>query len=99
LLRKMRPYDFCGRYGGDEFIVCFPGTTCEKAVKIAERLRLSIEREKYGPADKLIHITTSIGVGSYTCGSAETVDSLISRVDKNMYLAKSRRNCVQGDSC
>lgn len=96
LIRKMRPYDFCGRYGGDEFVVCFPNTKYEQAVRIAERLRASVEREKYGSENELIDITVSIGVGCYDYNSKETIDSLISRVDQNMYVAKKRRNFVYG---
>lgn len=96
LIRKMRPYDFCGRYGGDEFIICFPNTKYEQAIKIAERLRASIEKEKFGSENELIHLTVSIGVGCYDYRSEETLDSLISRVDQSMYEAKNRRNFVYG---
>ncbi len=40
---QLRPYDVLGRYGGDEFIICLPGTTQNEAGIIAERLRQHIE--------------------------------------------------------
>jgi diguanylate cyclase (GGDEF)-like protein/PAS domain S-box-containing protein len=96
LMKKMRPYDFCGRYGSDEFIICFPSTQYEQALIIAERLRASAEKEKYGPKNELVHMTVSIGIGCYDYLSGENINALISRVDQNMYIAKKRRNYVYG---
>ena len=96
LIKKMRPYDFCGRYGGDEFKICFPNTRYEQAFKIAERLCADIEKEKYGSEDALTQITVSIGVCCYDYRLDETIDELISRVDQNMYIAKKHRNHVYG---
>lgn len=38
----VRPYDTVYRYGGEEFLLCLPGTTLEAGAQILERLRQSI---------------------------------------------------------
>lgn len=90
LLKISRPYDFIGRYGGEEFVVCFPGATYNKAGDIAERMRKEIEKLeiKLPNNSEPIRITASFGLACYNLGSEETVDSLINRADEAMYQAK-----------
>lgn len=38
----VRPYDTVYRYGGEEFLLCLPGTTLEAGAQILERLRQAI---------------------------------------------------------
>jgi two-component system cell cycle response regulator len=100
---SVRPYDFVGRYGGEEFVVGLAGADNEKAGIIAERMRqgvqaMSIEVAKGPPP---IHVTASFGVASFLPGSEETVDSLTRRADEAMYRAKHRgrnRVCTASDS-
>lgn len=42
-----RKIDFVSRYGGDEFVIVLPNTTCEEAKRSAERLYESLEKSKY----------------------------------------------------
>ena len=96
ILERLRPYDFLGRYGGDEFIICMPNTTPEVALEIAERLRSHIENKELSYDDTPLKMTASIGICSYDYHSDEDPDSLISKVDENMYHAKRHRNAVFG---
>ncbi|OEU77916.1 MAG: diguanylate cyclase response regulator [Desulfobacterales bacterium C00003060] len=94
-----RPYDFIGRYGGEEFVMCLPGTDVLQARSIAERLRREVEDMSIQPADvsQSIQITASIGVASFRLASKETVDSITMRADEAMYKAKREgrnRVCV-----
>jgi two-component system, cell cycle response regulator len=97
LTSSTRPYDFLGRYGGEEFVVCLPGTDGLQAASVAERMRRQIEdMEIMLPDDsRSIRITASFGVACYSIGSGKNVDLLIKRADDALYLAKNKgRNCV-----
>lgn len=90
-LKKIsRSYDFVGRYGGEEFVVCLPGGDETHGFSVAERMRKKIEEMKMKLPNiaQSIQITASFGVASLRIGYEETVDSLIKRVDKAMYKAK-----------
>lgn len=85
-----RSYDFVGRFGGEEFVVCLPNTNRKQAVKIAERMRKAVEDLNINLVYKKepIKITASFGVASPILGSEESIDSLIMQADKAMYNAK-----------
>jgi len=98
LTTSARPYDFPGRYGGEEFVVCLPGADGLQAGSVAERMRRQIEdMEIILPDDsRSIRITASFGTASHAIESGKNVDSLIKRADDALYLAKNKgRNCVQ----
>lgn len=85
-----RGYDFVGRYGGEEFVVCLPGIDCLKASSVAERMRRGIEATRISIPNSVheISITTSFGVASLRIESEESPDSVIGRADNAMYQAK-----------
>lgn len=90
-----------GRYGGEEFVVCFPGGDDLQGQSVAERMRKRVEDMKImlPNSSQSVQITASFGVASFRIGSEETVDSLIKRVDEAMYTAKHEgrnRVCVAG---
>ena len=98
IIKRIRPIlretDFIGRWGGDEFMVIFPGTDLESAVAVAERLRKLIENTRFIYHKQEISLTVSIGVTEIqdTDSSQEMV---FNRVDKAMYKAKKKgRNMV-----
>ena len=92
----VRLTDYSARYGGEEFLVILPETGREKAVEVAERIRLYIEEKEINVLeDKTIHLTVSIGVStSSNCNSEE---KLLKDVDSALYKAKEGgRNKVVG---
>lgn len=97
IARNLRPYDFCGRYDGNKFIVCLPHATNRQAFNVAERLRKRVEGEHYAYQDNILHLTVSIGISSYDWDSFMIPSSsLIALADQNMYKAKKKHNCVYG---
>ncbi len=88
---NIRRHDTIGRYGGEEFMVLLPETGLQKALEIAERLRIRIEQYSFKEAGQL---TCSFGVVSYS--DNENIDRLIKRVDDSLYMAKNNgRNRVE----
>ena len=97
LRTSIRPYDFLGRYGGEEFVVCLPGTDGCQAGLVAERMRGQIENmEIMLPDDsRSIRITASFGTAPYSVESGGNIDLLIKSADDALYRAKEKgRNRV-----
>ena len=90
LSASSRPYDFVGRYGGEEFVVCLPGVDCQQAGLAAERMRRLVEALSLTlPASTDgFSISASFGVASLHIGSEEYPEPLIGRADCAMYKAK-----------
>lgn len=88
--------DLAARFGGEEFVLLLPGATIDQAVKIADRLRQSVEDRAIVHADSpLGRVTVSIGVATVGDNGAETVDALIKAADDALYAAKAQgRNKV-----
>jgi diguanylate cyclase (GGDEF)-like protein len=90
----LRANDSAYRYGGEEFMVLLPETGGERAKTVAQRIRKTLEIEKFIPGSgKEVQITISIGVTQYF--RKEELSTFIQRADKAMYLSKQNgRNKV-----
>jgi len=87
LKTKIREIDMAARYGGEEFAVVMSNTGLEEAVKIADRIRQSIQAYSF---DKENFTTTvSIGIALYPL-DANSLNELIENSDYALY--KSKRN-------
>ncbi len=99
LSKSTRSYDFVGRYGGEEFIICLPDSGMEMSVQIAERMRIKIEALRIslpGDKDPPLRVTASFGVASFLLEGEVGVDPVIKRADDALYMAKSEgRNRVR----
>jgi len=95
LMQQCRSYDFVGRYGGEEFIICLPGASGEDAFKKAERLCAAVSELKV-PGLENEKITASFGVSSLRTAEGENIDTIFKRADQALYKAKNEgRNCVR----
>ena len=89
-METIRQTDSFARWGGEEFMVLLPRTDGTMACTMGERLRHGIAEHIFTDG---CHLTISVGVTSLE--QADTIDSLLKRVDKAMYKAKeSGRNLV-----
>lgn len=104
LKRIYRRVDFVARFGGDEFVVMLPNTSCEEARRAAERLKEGLEQEQYFipclerhfekeifiPREK--YIDFSMGI----CSNADNedtsdLDETMTRADQALYYAKQHK--------
>lgn len=91
---NMRNMDVVARLGGEEFGALLPSIDLQGALKIAERIRNSIEQAVLEVDGQIIRYTVSIGV-STADDSVSGVDMLLKLADEALYMSKkSGRNCV-----
>jgi len=93
----MRPADFVARYGGEEFALILPETDLAGAVKLAERLRVALEKTTVELAEgKTLHVTASFGVALKD--ELPSADELVAVADEALYAAKrAGKNRVMPD--
>lgn len=95
----MRTEDTFARFGGEEFIALLPSAACDDALRIAERLRLDMERSPMQHENVEVCFTVSIGVASLS-EHCNTVEHLIKTADLGLYAAKDGgRNRVAMHEC
>ena len=96
LKSQLRARDIIARYGGEEFAIILPGVTFSQALRVAERLRRSIEKHLFKYKDVQIPVTISLGLAMMRDGLDET--AIVEKADKALYLAKrSGKNQVKTD--
>ncbi|QJQ02231.1 sensor domain-containing diguanylate cyclase [Herbaspirillum rubrisubalbicans] len=91
LRTNVRATDIVGRWGGEEFLLILPQCDVEASWRMAEKLRLIVERHSFALVDKR---TCSFGVAAYQFGHDGT--TLLSLADSALYRAKNNgRNRVE----
>ena len=90
----LRPNDFFGRHGGEEFAVVLPGATVETAYVIAERACRAFAEASRTIDGRRLNATVSAGVAA--AALAENFSAALEAADRALYKAKSRgRNRVE----
>jgi len=84
LKSNLRKTDFVGRYGGEEFILIFPESSVDSIFSIIEDIRQKIATKHF---EGVGHKTASFGVA--TSYKGDTVEKLINRADRALYIAKN----------
>jgi diguanylate cyclase (GGDEF)-like protein len=88
LKEQVRDTDITARYGGEEFILALVETDLQGGVKVAEKIRSTLEKYIFRHGKVSLHATVSIGVA--TLGRESThARELIELADYAMYKAKS----------
>jgi diguanylate cyclase (GGDEF)-like protein len=102
LAKSLRPSDFAGRFGGDEFVILLPGSDVDDACTLAERLRADVEdyARLEGEDVDVSGGTASIGIAVHPAHAGDSLE-LFRAADAAMYEAKRRgknRVVVAADS-
>lgn len=96
LRESVRASDVVGRYGGEEFIICFSTIGKNSVIRLAEKIRTAVTSSTAGD----IPVTISVGIAGAKLGKdvEAGMEKLISRADGYMYQAKSKgKNQVASD--
>jgi len=83
-----RPYDVIGRWGGEEFLGILRNVDRLELTKIADRIRVLIEKSAVRFEERYLSVTASIGATLATYD--DTPASLVERADALMYESKGK---------
>lgn len=89
-IRSMvRKGDTVARVGGEEFAVIMPGTICDNALAVSERIREAIKsRPVRTPEGAAIDVRASLGVAGTDTVCPSSATDFFARVDRALYRAK-----------
>jgi len=85
--KNIRQSDISVRFGGEEFVIILPNTNKDNTLKLAEKLRLDVEKQNLKVIDKIIKFTISIGI-TIVNKKDKTFESALSIADKALYKSK-----------
>jgi diguanylate cyclase (GGDEF)-like protein len=95
LKRFLRAYDLLGRYGGEEFVILLPDTSVVLGARIADRLRLIIEKTAFSVKGHELNISASFGVSGYHPNEDLPLETILHQADQALYRSKENgRNRV-----
>jgi len=89
LVEMVRPYDFVGRYGGEEFLILVAQRDLMDTVAIATRLCRAMAATPMGVAGTSITVTASFGVAVLDHLGVADHGALIDAADRALYRAKN----------
>jgi diguanylate cyclase (GGDEF)-like protein len=90
LEKHRRETDICCRYGGEEFAVVLDQTNGETAQRVAERLRLEVQRTVFTAKDERVYLRLSAGVAAYPELFVKDGKELLVLADEALRTAKSQ---------
>jgi diguanylate cyclase (GGDEF)-like protein len=86
--KAIRPYDVCGRYGGEEFILLMSDVSEENVFNAVDRLRQTICKSPIEFEGRQIPVSASFGIASITLQAPSDIQSATKRADEALYQAK-----------
>ena len=95
--QAMREANLAARYGGEEFVAILPETDTQGCLRLAERIRIAVERMVVpsGTEKPLPQLTVSLGIAVYP-DHGHTLEELLQASDKALYESKraGRNRCT-----
>jgi diguanylate cyclase (GGDEF)-like protein len=89
LTRALRAEDVAARYGGEEFAILLRDIPHDQALRLADRIRRSVEVLAIPWEGTTLRVTVSVGVGTLAPRTGEgSVEHLIEIADRALYRAK-----------
>ena len=87
--QAMREANLAARYGGEEFVAILPETDTQGCLRLAERIRMAVERMVVpsGTEKPLPQLTVSLGIAVYP-EHGHTLEELLQASDKALYESK-----------
>jgi two-component system, cell cycle response regulator len=97
--KGLRTEDLLARYGGEEFVILLRGIPVDRALAVADRLRVSLESQPVVHGETTFQVTASFGCASLTCCAGAVGDVLLETADRRLYRAKEtgRNRVVASD--
>jgi len=97
IAKALRSFDFVGRWGGDEFLLCLPNIKNRNELdSLAERICRLVEGTWLNLDGQELRVTISIGATLIHGG--DTMETAFKRADELLYASKQKgRNCVSSD--
>ncbi len=86
----LRPYDKMFRYGGEEFLLCLPGTDLPAGGEIVDRLRSELATLQHRAEDGQAPFQATVSFGFTLLDPDFPVEHSIERADVALYAAKRR---------
>ena len=90
---KTRKSDVVARYGGDEFIGLFVGTSHDALQRKIEKIEIEINENPLPINEKLVYSNFSFGIATYPF-DGENMSDLLEVADRRMYEDKGRKNSI-----
>jgi diguanylate cyclase (GGDEF)-like protein len=86
-----RGHDIVIRLGGDEFVVFLAETGEDIGIKVAERIRTTVEQRLHDAgAGNQIRVTVSVGLATMSANSGfKSANELLESADRSLYMAKA----------
>lgn len=84
----VRPEDFVGRLGGDEFIIILEGLTADNADLVGTRIRSTIELYDFSIANSGQSTVVTMSMGLAVIQKEDTLETIYERADKALYKSK-----------
>ncbi len=101
IAEQVRKSDVAARFGGDEFVLLLPHTSCDTAALLAQRLSVAFETRVEALVGKGPRCSMSIGISCLNLSQPSSPEHLLAHADKALYAAKGagrRRIMVYGPS-
>jgi two-component system, cell cycle response regulator len=91
----LRPYDWFGRYAGEQMLGVLPNCDMPGALEAAERMRLAVADLPVATCAGDVAVTVSIGVAWLKLDHPVTLGDLLQGADEALHRAKHNgRNCI-----